>query len=103
MQQSRVALILGLVLSPYLASAFFWGSWQTGMAATVMNANRWDAGVALMQAGNPDEWNNAVNAWNLVRDNQKEIAACSEEAGKTRKNQRCTIIIPVAPAQYGPG
>ncbi len=93
-----VALILGLVLSPYLASVFFWGNWQTGVAATVMNTDRWDAGVALMQAGNPEEWNNAVNAWNLVRANQKEIAACSEEAGRTRKDQRCTITVPATPA-----
>ena len=94
-----VALILGLVLSPYLASVFFWGSWQTGVAATVMNADRWDAGVALMQAGNPEEWGNAVNAWNLVRANQKGIAACSEEAGKTKKDQRCTITVPAVPAK----
>lgn len=93
------ALILGLVLSPYLASVFFWGSWQTGVAATVMNADRWNAGVALMQAGNPEEWGNAVNAWNLVRANQKGIAACSEEAGKTKKDQRCTITVPAVPAK----
>lgn len=89
-----VALVIGLVASPYLAGRFFWGSWQTGVAATVMNTDPWDAGVALMQAGNQNEWNDAVNAWNLVRANQKEIAKCSEDAAKTRVDQRCTITVP---------
>jgi len=88
-----VALVLGLVLSPYLASVFFWGSWQTGVAATVMNADRWDAGIALMKAGNPDGWNSAINAWNLVRANQKEITACSDVADRIKKDQRCSITV----------
>ena len=88
------------MLSPYFVSAFFWGSWQTGVAATVMDADRWDAGEALMKAGNPDLWNGAVNAWNLVRANQKEITACREEAVKAGKDQRCTIIVP-APGHDG--
>ena len=88
-----VALVLGLVLSPYLVSVLFWGSWQTGVAAIVMNADRNNAGAALMQAGNPDGWNKLVNNWNLVQANQKEIDACREEATKTKKAQRCTITV----------
>ena len=89
-----VALVIGLVASPYLVGRLFWGSWQTGVAATVMNADRWDAGAAIMQAGNPDGWKNIVYDFNLVNANQKEIAACSEEAAKTRVDQRCTITVP---------
>ena len=88
-----VALVLGLVLSPYLVSVLFWGSWQTGVAAIVMNADRKNAGAALLQAENPDGWNKLVNNWNLVQANQKEIDACREEATKTKKAQRCTITV----------
>ena len=42
---------------------------------------------------------NALNAWNLVRTNQKEIAACSEAAAKTKKDEHCTITVPAGPAQ----
>ena len=48
----------------------------------------------LMQAGSPDGWQSALNAWSLVRANQKEIAACSEAAAKTKKDQRCMITVP---------
>lgn len=88
-----VALILGLVLSPYLVSVLFWGSWQTGVAATVMKASRGDAGAALIRAENPAGWNALVSDWNLVQANQKEIAACREQATKTKKDQRCTITV----------
>ena len=64
---SVVALILGTMLSSYFVSAFFWGSWQTGVAATVVGADLWDAGAALMKAGKPNLWYGAVNAWNLGR------------------------------------
>jgi len=88
-----VALVLGLVFSPYLVSVFFWGNWQTGVAATVMDNDRWDAGAALMKAENPAGWNQLVNDWDLMQRNQKEIAACREEATKTKKTQRCQITV----------
>lgn len=88
-----VALILGLVLSPYLVSVLFRGSWQTGVAAIVMNANRGEAGAALIRAENPAGWNALVSVWNLVQINEKEIAACREQATKTKKDQRCTITV----------
>lgn len=31
-----------------------------------MSTDRWDAGIALMQAGNPEEWSGVANASNLV-------------------------------------
>ena len=51
------------------------------------------------QAGSSEGWQNALNAWNLVRAIQKEIAACSEAAAKTKKDERCTITVPAGPAQ----
>ncbi len=92
------AFVVALLLSPFLYAALPFGL-NGRVAAMVMNTDRWDAGEALMQAGSPDGWQNALNAWNLVRTNQKEIAACSEAAAKTKKDQRCTITVPAVSAQ----
>ena len=92
------AFVVALLLSPFLYAALPFGL-NGRVAALVMNTDRWDAGEALMKADSPDGWNSAVNAWNLVRANQKEISACGEEAGKTKKDQRCTITVPASPAQ----
>lgn len=73
--------IVALLLSPFLYAALPFGL-NGRVAALVMNTDRWDAGEALMKADSPDGWNSAVNAWNLMRANQKEISACSEEAGR---------------------
>lgn len=88
-----VALIIGLVASPYLVGRFFWGSWQAGVAAIVMGTDRWDAGAAIMRAGSPEGWKNIVYDYNLVNDNQKEINKCREDAVKARMDQRCTITV----------
>lgn len=88
------AFAVGLLVSPFVAGALPFGL-DGRVAALIMKADRWDAGEALMQAGSPDGWQSALNAWNLVRINQKEIAACSEAAAKTKKDQRCTITVPV--------
>ncbi|KND61500.1 hypothetical protein BVER_04434 [Candidatus Burkholderia verschuerenii] len=85
--------VVALLLSPFLYAALPFGL-NGHVAALVMNTDRWDAGQALMKASSPDGWNSAVNAWNLVRANQKEIAACGEEAAKSKKDQRCAITVP---------
>jgi NAD(P)H-dependent flavin oxidoreductase YrpB (nitropropane dioxygenase family) len=51
------------------------------MAAAVMGANRWDAGVALMQAGNPDRWTQLTVDTNLIAANRDKIAACRMTLG----------------------
>jgi Family of unknown function (DUF6118) len=89
---------VGLLVSPFVAGALPFGL-DGRIAALIMNADRWEAGEALMQAGSADGWQRARNAWNLVRANRKEIAACGEAAAKTKKDQRCTITVPAGPAQ----
>jgi len=72
------AFVAALLLSPFLYAALPFGL-NGRVAALVMNTDRWNA---------------AVGAWNLVRANQKEIAACSEAAAKAKKDQRCRITVP---------
>ena len=83
------ALVIGLLVSPFVA-----GLRDSAVAAVIMNANRWNAGIALMQAGSPDGWRGVADASNLVRVNQEALAACREAAAKAKKEQRCTITVP---------
>ena len=46
------AFVLGLLISPAFARVLPFG-WDGHMAAFIMNSDRWGAGSALMQAGNP--------------------------------------------------
>ena len=87
-----------LFSSPILLQKIPFG-WNTRAAATVMNNDRWDAGMALMQIANPAGWQNVVDAWNLVRANQAALAACQEVAAKAGKDQRCTVIVKVPVGQ----
>ena len=49
------ALVVGLLVSPFVAGVLPFGG-DSAVAAVIMNANRWNAGIALMQAGSPDGW-----------------------------------------------
>ncbi len=68
------------------------------VASTAMNADRWSAGISLMQSGSPGGWRNLMAANDLVRDNQEALTACSETAAKAKKEQRCTVTV-AAPQQ----
>jgi hypothetical protein len=87
------ALVVGLLVSPFVAGALPFGG-DSAVAAVIMNANRWNAGIALMQAGSPDGWRGLADTSNLVRVNQEALAACREAAAKAKKEQRCTITVP---------
>jgi hypothetical protein len=60
-----------------------------------MKADRWNVGIALMQADSPDGWRGVADASDLVRVNQEALAACREAVAKAKKEQRCTITVPV--------
>jgi hypothetical protein len=86
-------LAAGLLASPFVAGALPFGG-DGAVAAVIMKADRWHAGIALMQAGSPDGWRGVADASNLVRVNQEALAACREAAVKAKKEQRCTITVP---------
>jgi hypothetical protein len=88
------ALTVGLLVSPFVAGVLPFGG-DSAVAAVIMKADRWNAGIALMQAGSPDGWRGVADASNLVRVNQEALAACREAAEKAKKEQRCTITVPV--------
>ncbi|MER9586059.1 DUF6118 family protein [Mesorhizobium sp. M0276] len=86
------ALICGVLLTLF-APRILPGSTDMAVASTVMNAERWQAGIFLMQSGNPGGWRSIVDASNLVRTNQEALAACAEAVAKGKKDQKCTITV----------
>jgi hypothetical protein len=84
--------VFTLFASPVLLGELPFG-WNTNAAATVMQADRWDAGSALMQAASPLGWQNLVAASDLVRANQDAIASCQKAANDDSKKHRCTIDV----------
>lgn len=53
----------------------------------------WDAGIRLMQAGNPEGWQAIVDAADMRQANREAIDACERAAAKLKKPVRCTIRI----------
>ena len=88
-----IALAVGLILSPIVAGVLPFGL-NTRVAALVMHNDRWNAGAALMQAGNPDGWRGVIDSANLVKANREALAVCREAAARTKTEQRCTITVP---------
>jgi hypothetical protein len=87
------ALAVGLLVSPFVAGALPFGG-DSAVAAVIMKADRWNAGIALMQAASLDGWRGVAAASDLVRVNQEALTACREAAAKAKKEQRCTITVP---------
>jgi hypothetical protein len=87
------AFFLGLLISPMFARVLPFGL-DGRVAAFILNAARWDAGAALMQAGNAAAWRGLMDDFNLVKSNQAALAACRDAAAKTKKEQHCGVIVP---------
>ena len=86
-------LIAGLLLAPLLASVLPFGL-NSRVAALVMKANRWNAGMVLMKAEDPEGWRDMADAAELVRVNQEALKTCRQAAAKAKKDQRCAIVAP---------
>jgi hypothetical protein len=91
---AAAALVVGLLLSPFAARLLPFG-WDAGVAATILNADRWSAGQTLMKSSNPTGWATLAEEINLAEANHDALSACREAAARTKKEQRCTIVVPV--------
>jgi hypothetical protein len=87
-----VALLLGLLISPVFARFLPFGL-DGRVAAFIMQANRWNAGAALMQAQSPQGWRDLESAAELLTPNKAALAACRDAAAKTRREQHCAIVV----------
>jgi len=48
-----------------------------------------------MAAGNPQAWKLLTAESTLEKPNAAALAACQDAAAKTKKEQRCSIVVPV--------
>jgi Family of unknown function (DUF6118) len=90
---AAVALSAGLLLSPFAARLLPFG-WDAGVAATILNTDRWSAGQALMRSADQGRWATLAAEVSLVEPNHTVLSACREAAQRTKKEQRCTIVVP---------
>lgn len=96
--------ISGAILAVSLLWLFYPG-WAASMAPqgwhwpervarrTMGESTLWDAGVRLMQAGNPEGWQAIVDAAAMRQANRDAIAACERAAEKAKEPVRCTIRV----------
>jgi len=86
---------VGLVLFPMLGAlapgGSFLAAWATG------NADRWQAGVSLIQEGSPERAAALSAASRLVNANVEALQACADAAKKAGKEQKCSVVVQAAP------
>ncbi len=87
-------LVLGLILSPFVARALPFRL-NEHVAAMTVGKDRSEAGQQLMEAGNPQSFRLAVVGYQLAALNDEEIKGCQEAARKAKKEQACSIAVPV--------
>ena len=82
----------GLVLFPMLGAfapgGSFLAAWATG------NADRWQAGASLIEAGSPERAAALSAASRLVNANVEALQACADAAKKAGKEQKCSVVVP---------
>src|SRR5690606_18713836 len=72
---------------------------DTHVAAIVIGQDRWNAGVTMMRAADPEIWRGVVNASQLMRDNAEVIGQCAEAARTAGEAQSCTISVTASTRQ----
>lgn len=90
---AAIALAVGLIVSPFLGRLLPFGL-DGRMAATIMGADRWNAGAALMAGQSPEAWRALMDASKLTTANSAVIGACQAAATKEKKEQRCAVVVP---------
>tara|TARA_R110000868_G_scaffold222044_1_gene473852 strand:- start:1602 stop:2354 length:753 start_codon:yes stop_codon:yes gene_type:complete len=60
---------------------------------TLGEASLWDAGIRLMRAGSPQDWQAISEATALAGKNHETLAACEITAARMKKSVRCTIQV----------
>jgi len=66
--------------------------WDAGVAATILNTDRWNAGQALMRSTNPVGWATPAAEMNLVEPNHATSSVsrsgAADEEGTTLRDRR---------------
>jgi hypothetical protein len=89
---AAIGLVVGFGMFPFVMRTMPFGL-DSATAAVIMRANKWDAGTALMKAGNPSGWAQLTADANLMSANRDKITVCRAAAVKEKHGQRCTIDV----------
>jgi len=92
-KQNKYLQMLGVHKSPNLEVTPLPFGWDAGVAAAILHADRWSAGQALMKSTNPTRWATLAAEINLAETNHDALSACRDAAARTKKEQRCTIVV----------
>ncbi len=66
---------------------------ETVARRTLGDASLWDAGIRLMRASDPAEWDSIAAAARIRRENRDAIKRCELTAAKAGGRSRCTIWV----------
>lgn len=91
-----LSALAGFVAFPMLAALAPGGSFLA--AVTTGRIDRWQAGVSLMQAGDPVASLSLAVASQLLNANSEALRVCTDAAKKAGATQKCTISV-AAPGQ----
>ena len=91
------SFVLGMMLFYGLARALPWDG-NTYIAASIIGEDRWNAGLELLRKSSPRNWNEIVADNEFMRANRSTFDACRAAAAKSKKDEKCTIIISPSPA-----
>ena len=89
---AAIGAALGVLMALFLPR-FLPASAAMTAASTVMGEDRWDAGAALMRAGDPHKWDDYMYAARVVWTNRAALSDCQDAAAKAKKKQPCLFVI----------
>jgi ElaB/YqjD/DUF883 family membrane-anchored ribosome-binding protein len=93
-----VALVIGILLGTVLpgwmdrAVPESW-HWPEARAANMLGLSEWEAGIRLMQVGDPDGWQKLVQGTAIVRANAQALEACRAQAAREKTAIACKVRI----------
>jgi hypothetical protein len=85
-------LVIGMLLLPLLMWLMPVGL-SSHVAAFMLGQDRWGAGWALLEAASAGSTAQIADAARLVKANEGPLAACREAAIKSKREQRCMVLI----------
>ena len=91
-------LVIGMLLSPLLMWLMPVGL-SSHAAAFMLGEDRWSAGWILLDAASAGSTAQVAEAARLVKANEGTLAACREAAIKSKRKQRCMVLISVPSLQ----
>lgn len=86
-------LIVGLLVSPVVASLLPTGAGTRVASFIVGGKDRWESGSMMMQADSPEAWQNVQWDLQLIQENQPKIRDCRIEAEQKKGNVMCYLKI----------